>query len=72
MQLPHIPPTDLSPRSIRDFLIRFVVQTTELTWPRGDFAFRGGGGGTRWDGGASEIEDSEVELDDWDCGEFAA
>jgi len=52
-------------------MIRLVVEATDRRGPRGDFALRCGGGGTRWEGRPCEIEDAEIDLDDWNGGEFA-
>jgi len=52
-------------------MIRLVVEATDRRGPRGDFALRSGGGGTRWEGRPCEIEDAEIDLDDWNGGEFA-
>ena len=71
MQFPYIPSLDLCTCTVSDFLICFVVEATDCGGPGGDFAFGSGGGGTRWEERPCKIEDAEIDLDDWNGGEFA-
>jgi hypothetical protein len=71
MEFSNIPSSDLFPCSVRNILICFVVEATELSRPRRDFTFGSSGGGARrWERRSSEIECSKVDLYDGNGGEF--
>ena len=71
MKFSDVSTADLSSCFFRNFLVCLVIESTDLRWPGGDFAFGSGCGGSCGSkGGSGEIKSSEIDLDDRDSGEF--